>query len=129
MNTRVLHFYEGFHGTRHAQLFHLFDADLLARVDAFDRAWTHTVSFGTRYERVRGTDHYIFTVPFNRAWTKQEEKAWKEIEKGLKDLYAAMKNLLQYIRANYLEIDIDDLNKAAWKEYVQFQEDFAQGNS
>lgn len=129
MNTRVLHFYEGFHGIRHAQLFHLFDSELLDRVDALDRAWTQSVSFGTRYERVRGADHYVFTVPFNRAWTKQEEKAWKDIEKSIKDLYKAMRDLLRYVRTNYLEVDIDELNKIAWKEYVQFHEDFAKSTS
>lgn len=63
----IFHFYEGFNGVRNAKLFHLYDADLLARVDAIHRAWGTSVSYGTRYERVRGGDHYIFrcrrTVP------------------------------------------------------------------
>jgi hypothetical protein len=124
MHGRIFHFYEGFNGVRNAQLFHLFDPNLLAYVDAIHRAWTQSVSFGTRYERVRGGDHYIFTVPPNRGWTKHEEKAWAAIEKSIKDLHKAVKDFLQYVRTNYLEIDIDELNETAWKRYVQFQEDF-----
>ena len=65
-------FLRGFNGVRNVKLFHLSDAELLARVDAIHRAWGKSVSFGTRYERVRGGDHYIFSVPPNRAWTKYE---------------------------------------------------------
>ncbi len=31
---------------------------------------------------------------------------------------AITKALLQYIRQNYLEIDIDELNSAAWNRYL-----------
>lgn len=122
---RIFHFYEGFNGVRNAKLFHLYDAELLARVDAIYRAWGKSVSFGARYERVRGGDHYIFSVPPNRAWTKQEQNAWDAIAKSIRDLHKAVKNFLDYVRANYLEIDLEELSNIAWKQYVQFQEDFA----
>ncbi|QHN03084.1 hypothetical protein FTO74_06650 [Granulicella sp. WH15] len=124
MPARVLHFYEGFHGVRTAKLFHIFDNDLLALIDAIHSAWSRTTSFGTRYERVVGGDHYIFTVPPNRAWTKDEEKAWAAIERGIKDLHKAIEDFLRYVRTNYLEIDIDELNEISWKRYVQFHQEF-----
>jgi len=124
MHGRAIYLFEGFNGVCKSYLFHLFDQELLARVDAMHRAWNTTVSFGTRYEQVVGADHCVFTVPPKRAWTKQEEKAWQAIQKGVGDLHKAMKALLQYIRQNYLEIDIDELNSAALNRYVQEQESF-----
>jgi hypothetical protein len=44
-------------------------------VDAIHRAWGKTVSYGERYEHVRGGNHYIFSVPPNRAWTEEEKEA------------------------------------------------------
>lgn len=124
MHGAVLHFYEGFHGVREAKLFHIFDNDLLALIDAIHSAWSCTTSFGTRYERVIGGDHYIFTVPPNRAWTKDEEKAWAAIEKGIKDLHKAIEDFLRYVRTHYSEVDIDELNEISWKRYVQFHQEF-----
>jgi hypothetical protein len=70
------------------------------------------------YEHVRGGDHYIFSVPPNRAWTKQEGDAWAAIEKSIRDLHKAVQSFLDYVRANYVEIDLEALNKAAWEQYV-----------
>lgn len=126
MHGNVLFFFEGFNGVRKAQLFHIFDDELLTRIDAIHRAWAKTTSFGTRYEPVRGGDHYIFSVPPNRAWTEQEEKAWQAIESGIRDLYKAIREFMAYIRSSYLEIDIDELNELSWKRYVQFHQDFDQ---
>lgn len=124
MNGRVLYFYEGFNGVRNAKLFHLYDPDLLAYVDAIHRAWTLTVSYGARYERARGGDYYLFTVPPNRAWTEQENEAWKTIEKSIVDLDKAIKCFLGYVRTNYLELDLEHLSNTALKEYIESHENF-----
>jgi hypothetical protein len=124
MGGRVLYFYEAFSGVRNAKLFHLYDTQLLAHIDAIQRTWSQTTNHGRRYERVLGADQYIFSVPPNRAWTKEEEKSWAAIEKGVMDLDKAMKSFLDYVRTNYLEIDLDDLSQTAWKECVQSHERF-----
>lgn len=129
MHGDVIFFFEGFDGVRKAHLFHIYDQKLMARIDAIHHAWAKTTSFGTRYERVTGGDRYIFSVPPNRAWTKHEEKAWEAIETSLKELHKAIKEFLAYIRSNYLEIDIAELNALSWKRYVQFHQDFEQAVS
>ena len=120
----VLHFYDGFEAVREAHLFHLFDPQLLARVDAIRKSWSQSVDFGTKYERTRGGDLSFFSVPPNQDWTAADRRAWKTIETSLGDLDAAVREFLHYLRQNYLEVDIDDLNQAAWEEYVQFRERF-----
>ncbi len=129
MNSRVLHFYEGFHGVFKSKLFHIYDTDLLALIGAIHSAWSRTTSYGTRYERVRGADHYVFSVPPNRAWTNEEEKAWAAIDKGIRCLHKAIDDFLRYVRTRYLEIDIDELSEISWKRYVQFQEEFEKSMS
>jgi hypothetical protein len=124
MGGKVLYFYEVFNSVLNAKLFHLYDTQLLTHIDAIHRAWNQTTSHGRRYERVLGTDQYIFSVPPNRPWTKEEQKSWAAIEKGVVDLDKAMKSFLDYVRTSYLEIDLDDLNRTAWKEYVQSHESF-----
>jgi hypothetical protein len=63
-------------------------------------------------------------VPPNRAWTKQEENAWAAIEKSIRDVHKAVQSFLDYVRADYVEIDLGELNNSAWKQYAQFHEDF-----
>jgi recombinational DNA repair ATPase RecF len=63
-------------------------------------------------------------VEFGKDFHARQEKAWDAIEKSIKDLYQGMTDFLQYVRTNYLQIDLDELNETAWKRYVQFQKDF-----
>ena len=120
---RIFHFYEGFHAVRKSHLFHIYDEELRKRIDAIDRSWSQSIDYAARYEHAQGEiNRYFFVVPVHRLLTEQEEKDWKAIEKSLNDLQRSISEFLQYLRTNYLEIDIDELSQTAWKRYVEFYE-------
>ena len=66
----------------------------------------------------------VKTVRFRTRWRRPTSPGSSE-----EPSYKAMNDLLQYVPVNYLEVDIDELNETAWKEYVQFHKDFANSTS
>ena len=65
-------------------------------------------------------DLYIFSNPGDAALTKTQQKAWDHINESRALLRSSLDQLLDYIRKEYIEIDIDELSGNAWREYVDF---------
>ncbi|HWK04730.1 MAG TPA: hypothetical protein VNS58_13915 [Puia sp.] len=119
---RITHFWEGFRAIYKSNLYNIYDISLSQRIEAVFRHWDIILSFWSHYRASLSGNQYIFGSP-NDMRTSKEEKAFKKIMKERQELYASFRDLLQYIRTEFIEIDLDETSSNAWKEYVEFYKD------
>jgi hypothetical protein len=115
----VFHFWETFHGFVESSHFHLYDQELLKRVMKFHDAWGALLSHGDHFEG--SGNSYTFTTAYHKP---SGRRAWDEMQKELLELTEAKRDLLLYVRGNYLELDPDSLSEDARASYERFSERF-----
>ena len=125
VKTEALHFWEGFNSVMEDSRFHLYDEEALKHLQEIHEAWKVCVSHGAQYQPASNSMH-VFRNPADKPLTLQQEAAWAEIEAARDMLSAAQRSLLKHIRAEYLEIDLNDTSASAWHEYVEFERDMDQ---
>ena len=112
----VFHFYEVFHALVNASRFHLYDKNLYEMTRDFDKSWQTALSFGAWFKSVP-VDAFRFNTDYT---TDEGEKAYAAFHKTMDDLEFDFRLLCFYVRENYPELDLDETDKAAWREYVEF---------
>jgi len=112
-----LHFFDRFYDFVNAPTFSLYDPKLKDLVLNLAKHWRKTTSHASRYERLPGDKHYTFTYSSNAKQRAREEAEWECMIKELYDLEAAMKDLIAYLKAVYLEIDLEERETAALALY------------
>jgi hypothetical protein len=122
----IFHFWESFNGVFTNNLFHIYDHDLFLQLKNLHASWEATVSFGEHYRSVNHSDKFIFSNPLDIPLNEGQEEAWEEIEKSLQNMNNALNQINNIIRNDYLELDVREMNKAAWVEYRTFKKDFVE---
>lgn len=116
----TIHFWEEFDAIMSSSLFHLYDDELL---DAFDRlhvAFATQFQYDTHYHSSADHRSYIFSHR-GFATVKAADEALKTIEKANAEMEQALADVLDRVRAQYLEINLTDTNKVAWDSWINFQ--------
>jgi hypothetical protein len=119
----ILHFWEWFNGIMESKSFHLYDQVLLKKFERVHRYWGRSLAFPQHYDSPPGMRGTIFTRS-SAAWTRQQLHAWKEIESANHKLSREIDELFSDIRNRYLEIDIEQTNRTAWKNHVDYEKRF-----
>jgi hypothetical protein len=120
ISKQILFFWDSFSAVRNSATFHFYDAMLLNLLDTFGKHWHETTRFGQRYERQATLDYYVFTYSTFPKVREREEQDWRYIEKELGVLAKSMRELVGYLRKNYVELDLDTVSDLAWKRYQHF---------
>ncbi len=55
--------------------------------------------------------------------TDKQQKDWNDMEEALIQLELVFNEFLNYIRENYLEIDLKETTSTAWHEYIDFMKE------
>lgn len=122
IDDRIFYFWESFKGVVSNSLFHLYDKKIDSLMKKFYTEWETTISFGQHYHMGSNVNINIFSNPMDAPLNKEQEQDWNTIALAAKKLYSTKNDLLDYLRNEYIEVDIDDCNNKAWQEYVSFQE-------
>jgi hypothetical protein len=69
---------------------------------------------------------YVFKNPGDAPLTQRQERVWKTIDSARATLLDSQQGLLNSIRERYLEVDVEETNRAAWQEYKDMQRDIEQ---
>lgn len=109
-----------------SSLFHLYDTRVAQKIRALHESWGITLSFDQHYHSNFGGDH-IFSNPGDMPLSPAQQRDWNKIEAALKALGPAKEALLMDLRRRYLEIDIDALSQAAWRQHAQFEKEVRAG--
>lgn len=123
LNSRALHFWESFNGVASNSLFHVYNSEALSATKRLHEAWGKCVSFGTYYHMGTNPDVYIFRGANNDTLDAKEFAAWKNIDAARIAAKESLSDLLGIVRNEFIEIDIEEMTKAAWQEYIDFQRD------
>ncbi|MNT07126.1 hypothetical protein D3C72_1418180 [compost metagenome] len=125
MYSRIFHFWEGFNSTRLSGLFHLYDKEALHLIDEIHKYWGESLSFGHCYRDSGDQNHYLFGTPSSLPKPKNEDEEFEKILEAIKNLKLCTLTLFQYIRDNYIEVDLNETSKNANKEFIAFHEEIA----
>lgn len=120
---KVLHFWEGFNGVMTNSLFHLYNQKLSKLFQKYHIVFHETVKHGECYHPNINSSAYIFTNSGDMPLDSDKEQIWNSIKTSAAQMYEIMREILSDIRENYLEISIDDTNREAWREFVQFRKE------
>lgn len=117
VNDSVLFYWEEFDAVVTNPLFHLYDKKLDKLIRELHESWSITRSFDQHYiDRGDGRIH-IFHMPGDVFRYPEQENDWKMIEAGLQRMAKVIPKLLAYVRRAYLEIAIEDTNRAAFEAH------------
>ena len=120
----IFYYWESFHKIYSSSIFYLYDSRMRELIKMVHDWWNKSLSYDEYYHSVANRDVLIFYRPAHRAQTEQEEAAWKTILASVKKLRKALNLLLNYVRENYLDLNIEELSYEAREEYVEFMQGF-----
>jgi hypothetical protein len=114
----VFHFWEEFHSIVRSPVFFLNDRKLRTSIEKIHYLWNYTTSFDQHYIAGR-SGNYIFHNPGDLPLRNHQQKAWRAIEKALRELNQTVQKFLAHVRKHYVEIDIEETNRVAWLEFLE----------
>lgn len=119
---RMLGFYEFSNVLVRSNSFYIYDDKLSSLIHSLYNHWSILFSFDGRYDCL-GTskDCYVFITPGDIFPTPQHEYDWKKIEEEKDKMKKVFQDLLDYIRKEYQEIDLNVTSENAIKEYIKFE--------
>lgn len=115
----VLWYWEGFTAAVHGPSFGFYDSELQRDIMTVHDAWHDTVRFDGRYHPNLDSSLYIFSGHDN-LFDASKEDDWNTIQRGAHTLHAGIRSLLARVRRDYLEVDVDETDKAAYRSNRAF---------
>lgn len=120
---RIFFFWHSFEEIYDSTSFHIFDMDLAKLLNQFRDRWGDTLSHGDMYQGTDNRKSYTFFMPMDIFPNETAEKTYKQIEKEAAELKFYFKELIAYLRENYLEVDLDELSSNALQAYVDHEKE------
>lgn len=116
----ILHYKDLFYAISVSSNFHIYDEKLKKLISKFGYNWDQSLALNAYYLPDGYGLSYKFNIPFDTFPNKQAEKEFKIITKTTIELRENFKDLLSYIRKEYLEIDLELTSKKAQEDYNQY---------
>lgn len=113
ISDRIFTFWELFDSVYSSSLFHLYDNTLRALVDSLHKAWSATLSHGEYYTNSRGGNGFVF-----QSHAPDAAKRSLQIAGELQTLHTALREFAQFVRTEYLEIDLNSTSERAWQDHL-----------
>jgi hypothetical protein len=120
----IFYYQESFNSVYNASSFHIYDEKLFNLIKEFQKNLNEVLSYGHNYLPTQIVNRYKFQLPDYNSNPENFEKVYGELNylSNLVDtLSKDFKNLLIYIRINYLEIDLVETSNVAYNEYLKFK--------
>lgn len=117
---RTFHFLSGVTEVMENSLFHLSDTELSDEFTRFHQAWHDTTKHYEMYNETPSGTAYIFRNPGDLPLSADRQSIWNEIDDARIRMRKSLDKILSAIRANYHEIDIDELNSEAFRRYQHY---------
>lgn len=121
LNGKVFHFWESFRGTVCNSLFYIYDEKASNLVTGVLEGWSGCLSHGEEFRMGSNPHISIFSNPGDAPLSDKQEESWEHINDSRALLKNSLDQLIEYIRNDYLEIDVDELSSNAWKSYVEYE--------
>ena len=119
---KIFHFKEDVFTKMESTTFHIYDEELMNLLKIFKEKWKKTLSYSQYYYSHGSTDYYKFYIPADVFPSPEAEKSFYEILKIKNELLNDFKELYKFVRENYLEVNIEEMNKIALENYNETDE-------
>lgn len=114
---RIFFFRDCFTSIVDSSSFFIYDQELSNKINNLKTNWDISLSYGQHYNTEGASRYYDFYTPMDLFPSEQAEKDFNFLVKLRDDLFNNFKDLIVYIRQNFLEIDIDETNRNAFESY------------
>lgn len=121
----IFYYREAFNAVFNASSFHIYDKKLFSLLEKFDENLNEILSYGHAYLSTQITNRYKFQMPDYTSSPENFRKANDELNylsNLTNTLSSDFKELLTYIRENYIEIDLIETSKFAFDEYLRYRD-------
>jgi len=124
--SRIFWYWYSFHEVFESNASHIYDKDLEKVLSRFHNLWGYTLNYGHLFMPNRSGTYYTMQLPLDVFMNDRNEKDFKELEQQSIELKEAFKDIIQFIRENYLEVDLNLLSEKAFQSYVDYQNENAE---
>ena len=119
----IFWYWESFLGCVQTGLFYLYDPQLRETVGELLSCWERTLSHHEQYQSTLHEHAYVFGNPGDLPLPPERQTIWDEIDKARHGAARALASLLERVRADYLDIDLDEMSEEARRQYIDFVND------
>lgn len=114
---KIFYFKDSYVSVLDSNTFHIYDQELLELLTKFKDTWIKSLSFSQHYGPDSSGRIYRFHLVMDIFQSDEAEKDFYLLAEIKLELEKNFKDLLQFIRNNYLEIDLDETSKNAFESY------------
>ncbi len=122
-DNEVFHFWETFNGVKESSLFHLYDSQATYLINDVYKGWGGCLAHSAQYHSTHNTNSSVFSNRGDAPLTIRQQKAWDYVDESRALLRDSLDKLLAHIRKEYIEIDINELSRNAFKEYGDYMKE------
>jgi hypothetical protein len=124
LSRRIFFFKDYFASILDSNTFHVYDQIAFEKLTKLRDNWEKALSYGQHYGPDGTGKYYSYYIPMDVFPNRQSELDFYELERLRLEINENFKDLLQYIRHNYLEIDIEETSNNAFEIYKEnFEKD------
>lgn len=120
---KALYFKDWFHDISRSSKFYIYDSKLSKLLFEFRDTWDVSLSFHQHYNSNPYGNIYTFNIPMDVFPTEESERDFNELTKICLKLKKDFSNLLDYIRTEYVEVDLDLTSQKAYENYLENQKE------
>lgn len=117
---KLLYFWEGYNVTMTSRSFQLYDKKAYKLLHEIHINWKNCIKHYEEYRITSNPETFIFGNAGGVTFSIEQKRIWRSIEISMGKLRKALDMLIEYIRADYIEIDIEKIGNEASAEYFEF---------
>ncbi|WP_282125653.1 TIR domain-containing protein [Marinifilum flexuosum] len=123
IHTIMIYYHGIFNDTFNSSHFFIYDTDLKKLLDNFHTKWCKSMSYNIHFITNSDDTMLIFNTPMDLFPSQKAQDDYHELEKVSFELEKIYKKLIQYIRVNYIEVDLSETSKNAFKDHQEFMKE------
>ena len=116
---KIMPFWHSFEGIINSSTFFLHDKIVLDHFKQLQVAWGTVLSY-PEWTSSNNSDNLVFDMPGDMLTSERAQKDYKEASKMRSVINESYTKLLNHVRENYLEIDVNALSEEANKLYLDW---------
>jgi hypothetical protein len=113
------HFFTQLDYVLNASDYHFNDSHLGTLVSAVHDAWAHSMTFADKMDPSRNGLELFFRMPQEIPTSLRQGELAECLPETAQPLYDAFRTFLKYVKENYVEVDIGELEREAIKQYQE----------
>lgn len=110
-------FWDWFNAKLSGSFFRLYDNTLKEAITNFHDAWGRCFSFYQHFSSTPGGEYVKFVLVGDLFDSDKQREDWNKLQEAADETRKNLDALLEYIHANYPEIDVKDTSNKAWSRY------------